>query len=141
MIVGSMGTTNHLKTWGCKPGEVDENPDHSHREDEQDSFLEICCGRAYCLNTSMAQNILFSYSTSSELLQGVPASAYQNVRFMHDGALAHFSITTPVDTAEDPTTRIIFATADIGSTPDLFERVRQLSSFVVSCAVAYAAAT
>ncbi|GFV15589.1 hypothetical protein TNCV_4836151 [Trichonephila clavipes] len=81
VIEGSMRVTNYPRAWGRKPCLVCENRDNSNRRENGQGFSEIILLRPYllleCLNG--AKYLVFLQHVIPELLQGVPATALQNV--------------------------------------------------------------
>ncbi|GFY12404.1 hypothetical protein TNCV_1798261 [Trichonephila clavipes] len=80
---------------GCKQHLVDENPDNSSsREDnELDEGTDQTNVGIWSSVVGLKKPAhVCKFPTFPELLQGVAATAHQNVWFMHHGAAAHFSI-------------------------------------------------
>ncbi|GFU48996.1 uncharacterized protein TNCV_2332901 [Trichonephila clavipes] len=100
------------RTWGCKPRLVGENRDNSSRR---------WIGRG------------------GPIARPPHSPSLNPFDFFFWGHLKALVYETLVAIVEDLTTRIVVTSADIASTPDLFERIRQYFVRRVGSAMTYAA--
>ncbi|GFT19148.1 hypothetical protein TNCV_302841 [Trichonephila clavipes] len=89
-----MATTNHRRTWGCKPHLIGENRDNIRCWGNDEPGVGCGQTNAKVWNTVVAWiNLQCANSPLlSELLQIIPVNAHQNIWLWYDGAPEYFSI-------------------------------------------------